>query len=321
MATKSDSPVFRVEGTLGKPGELRIKLIGHRGEFLTLWLPENIWRDLPGRKELPRPQRGPAAYRANAVFGMDSSKEWQETPWDRTEEGEVFRTVQFTDGFVSASAIAVRNELLLRVMITNATSQTWLDCWAEVCLRLAPSPSFADTLRERTLGRIDGKWTFLSSLPLAKPNPAQNMYIATPAIPFVERCLGDWWCAEFPVQLDHPLIAVHNRDDSAVIGVLFDPCAGYCNCLKPDMACIHSDPLLGNIEPGETKTALGKLVYVEGSVQEFLEKASAMSVSTSRKATAPPSNRSTARGRSRGGGWRRVTSAGPPMRPARSPQT
>jgi len=274
----SDSPVFQVEGTLGRPGELGIELRGFPGEFFTLWLPENVWRDLPGREELSGPQSGPAAYRANAVFGMDSSKEWQETSWGRTEEGGVFRTVQFADGFVSAAATPVRNEVLLEVTVTNTTSQTWLDCWAEVCLRLAPSRSFADTLRERTLGRIGGRWTLLGSTPPARPDPAQNMYVATPAIAFVERCLRDWWCAEFPVKLDHPLVAVQNRDDSAVLGVLFDPCAGYCNCLKPDMACIHSDPLLGEIEPGATKTALGKLVYVEGSVRDFVETASAMRV-------------------------------------------
>jgi len=264
--------------TQDRPGELRVDLPNRPGEFVTLWLPENIWRDIPGREELPRPQRGPVSYEANAVFGMDKSEQWHRTPWDRTEGGGVSRTVHFADGFVAARANPVSDGLLLELAVTNTTSRVWRDCWAEVCLRLAPSPSFGDMLRERTVGRIDGNWRVLSSTPPGKPDPARNMYIATPRIEFVERCLIDWWCVEFPVRLDHPLLAVHSRDDRAVIGILFDPCAGYCNCLKPEMACIHSDPLLGNIEPGETKAARGRLIYHEGTIEEFLDHASDITV-------------------------------------------
>jgi hypothetical protein len=36
------------------------------------------------------------------------------------------------------------------------------------------------------------------------------------------------------------------------------------------MACIHSDPYFGSIKPNSTKTAKGKIVYFEGSIEEYL---------------------------------------------------
>jgi hypothetical protein len=271
------APSLEIEEMPHEPDVLRVNVPDWSGEYFTLWLPEVIWRDLPDRKELARPQSFEASFKANAVFYMQTP-DVKKVPWKRNAEGGLVRSVDFPGGNILCSANPRDNEILLEIAIANTTSQTWLSSFAEVCLRLAPSPSFADTKRERTFGRIHGKWTRLSSTPPAKPDPARNLYLATPGNPFNARCVRDWWCKEFPVRLDHPLLAVHDREDRAVVGILFDPCSGYCNCLNKEMACIHSDPFLGNIQPGGKKKSRGKLIYFKGPMRDFLKGASAISV-------------------------------------------
>jgi len=269
------APAFRLDWTCDTPCDLRVEVLSHPGEWLRLWLPENIWRDLPSRPELARPTSQAAAHDAYAALAM-TDPTWQRTPWQRTADGAFERRLAFSEGRVSARARPVGNEILLDIAVTNESSRAWLDCWAEVCLSLAPSSSFADPDRTRTLGRVDGRWTVMSSTPAAKPNPDHNTYHATPAVEFIERCARDWWCEEFRVQLDHPLIAVANRDDTAVIGIVFERCAEHCNNLEPDYACIHSDPLLGELEPGATSPAQGWIVYVVGSARAFVARAPAI---------------------------------------------
>jgi hypothetical protein len=266
-------PCFEVDADSDRAGQLRIESPRLPGEWFTLWLPENIRRDLPGRIELPRPTSEVAADTAYAVMGMASSEQWRTVPWRRSEQGGVERTIRFDEGSVYASARPIGRELQLELTVTNGSSQRWLDCWAEVCLRLAPSASFADTNRGRTYGRVDGTWMALKDQPLATPDPCHNVYRPTPEVEFAERCIRDWWCDDLRVQLDHPLIAVANREDTAVVGIVFQPCAKYCNNLHAHMACIHSDPLLGDIAPGASHTVRGKVIYFAGSTARFIEEA------------------------------------------------
>lgn len=73
-----------------------------------------------------------------------------------------------------------------------------------------------------------------------------------------------------PVQLDHPLMAVCDRSNSAVIAIDFDPCNGYCNNLDPHMACIHSDPYVGTIAQCAERTVTGRIVCFRGLLEDFL---------------------------------------------------
>jgi hypothetical protein len=265
----SPNSTFEVDPQPDSPGELRVSIAQVPEGHLTLWLPEIIWRDFPDRRELRRPTGKEEAIDTYSVMYMEMLEAWRAVSWERTAAGGLTRELEFSAGRVSASATPADGELLLEVTVANESSQSWRDCWAEVCLRLAPCPSFADTTRRRTLGRVGGEWTALSETPPATLDPTMNIYRATPEVEFVERCIRDWASAALPVQLDHPLIAVANEDDSAVVGLVFDPCAEYCNNLAGDMACIHSDPLLGDLEPGGVATARGKVVYFEGSAAAF----------------------------------------------------
>lgn len=261
-----------------RPGEIRISVPRTNDEHLTMWLPEIIWRDTPGCRGPARPTASNEAIDVYSAMYMELFEEWKTVPWLATPEGGIARSLEFVGGYVSATATPVGHEVIFEITVANESSRTWRDCWAEACLRLAPSASFADTSRRRTLGRIEGEWTVLSETPATTMAHKMNIYNATPEVKFVERCLQDWGVSSIPVQLDHSLIAVGNRSDSAVIGLLFERCAAYCNNLDADMACIHSDPFFGDIEPGSAATNRGKLMYLEGSVAEFIQNASAVRV-------------------------------------------
>ena len=159
----------------------------------------------------------------------------------------------------------------LEITLHNTSGETWLDCYAEVCLQLARAPEFADTTRERTFGRIGGQWKSFAETVPASPNPQHNTYLATPGNPFLEESVRGWWTDSFSVRLDHPLIAVRNKTDTATIGISFEPCSGHCNNLSSDMACIHSDPYLGRIASGEQATVRGRIFYHKGPIEALLQ--------------------------------------------------
>jgi hypothetical protein len=189
--------------------------------------------------------------------------------------------LEFAHGRVSASATPNENELLLEVTVTNASSRAWLDCFAMVCLRFAPSPSFADTTGDRTFVRTDGTWMRVSETAI-KNGTSHSEFQATHYRPVRQNELVQRWTRfrelKISAELDHPLIATSNRDDTAVIGMLFERPAQHFHNRAGSMACVHSDPLLGDIEPGAGITTRGKIIYFDGSAADFLESASAIRV-------------------------------------------
>jgi hypothetical protein len=283
----SKSVAFDVDAAPAVPGELRVALPSLRDEWLTLWLPELVFRDLPGRTALPdrpspvSPLDETEAWSLFTVMSMFGLPEWRTTPWTRDRLGGVTRSLDFGDGRVSASATPLANELLLEVTVANTSSQVWLDCYAMVCLRFAPSPAFADIRGDRTFVRIDGTWSRVSETGIRNAM-SHTEFQATHYRPVQSNELVDRWDRfrelEVSARLDHPLIATSNRDGTAVVGLLFERTAQHFHNRAGNMACVHSDPLLGDIEPGAARTMRGKLVYFEGSTADFLETASAIRV-------------------------------------------
>lgn len=254
------------------PGTLDITIKDRPKQHFTLWFPEIIWRKLPYTKPPARPQKFQEAYDAYALFDMTNPL-WKNTQWMNSGTGKLQRTLTFDTGTVACSVQSQNNEICLDIDLTNNTSDLWMYCFAEVCLRLSPSLDFADLTRERTYGRINNRWISLHNSPTSLRDQLTNTYLATPENPFHKECLRDWWSDDFSVHLDHPLIAVHDQQNKAVISISFEPYSGYCNNLHANMACIHSDPYFDSIKPDSTKTAKGKIEYFEGSIEEFLSSA------------------------------------------------
>ena len=262
-------PLLECGKIFGDTGVLDITITDRPKQHFTLWFPEMIWRKLPYTEPPVRRRKFQDAYDAYALFDM-SNPLWKNTLWISSGTGKLERVLTFGTGAVACSVQSQKNELGLEIDITNNTSDLWMYCFAEVCLQLYPSTDFADLTRERTYGRINKCWTSLHNSPTSLRDPLNNTYLANPENPFHKECLRDWWSDDFSVRLDHPIIAVHDQQNKNVISISFEPCSGFCNNLHANMACIHSDPYFGSIKPTSTKTAKGKIVYFEGSIEEFL---------------------------------------------------
>jgi hypothetical protein len=238
---------------------------------LRLWFPEIIWRNRNQQQSLGDNRTFEDAFDSYALYSKQEES-WRSTKWE-SEGCHVFqRTLDFGDGIVKAKATSDADGINMELLLCNKSNEIWIDCYSEICLQLANASDFADFKRNRTYGRTSGKWHTLDTTPLATPNPQRNSYNATPTKPFLWETIRGWWINKINVTLDHPVIFVQNSSGDAIIGIGFKPCVGYCNNLDPNMACIHSDPFMGNITPGHTKTVSGRIFYNHGSVEDFVAK-------------------------------------------------
>jgi len=242
---------------------------GSPAQSFRLWFPEIIWHRLNRQYSFGDKRTFNKAFNS---YGLYSKKDnsWHNTVWEAVDGQGLQRTLDFSDGSVYAKATPFAGGVLLELSLCNKSDDVWKDCYAEICLQLANAPDFADIRRDRTYGRISGDWGVLASTPTACPNPQNNTYNATPPKPFLWETLRGWWTNDIHVTLDHPVIFVRSFSGDAIIGIGFTPCIGYCNNLSPTMACIHSDPYIGNIPPGHKRQVTGRVFYSHESIEAFV---------------------------------------------------
>jgi hypothetical protein len=250
-------------------GSLRLIPSDRRDQSFKLWFPEIIWRQTDQQQHLSDGKRSfDDAFRDYALYwkGADS---WKSTQWEAIPGPGVQRLIEFELGAVCTKVTVCPEGVDLELRIRNKSKELWIACYAEVCLQLADAPDFADITRERTYGRVSGNWRALSSTPVSRPDPQHNAYHSSLKNPFYWESIRGWWTEEIQVVLDHPVIFVQSRTNDGLIAISFDPCIGYCNNLKPDMACIHSDPFLGCIPSGKESCAVGHVLYGHDTASTF----------------------------------------------------
>jgi hypothetical protein len=154
--------------------------------------------------------------------------------------------------------------LSLHLSIRNLSPQTWHQAAGVVCLRLSGAPTFADGNLERTYIRSGGEFVRLADTDRSYGNPNFNAYLCGGLTPPPAWAKPEaLWTArrESP---DDGFIATIARDGSGVAAVLWEPAHDVgCN-VSEDFRCIHSNPLVGDLEGGRTTTCRGCIAVLKG---------------------------------------------------------
>lgn len=146
---------------------------------------------------------------------------------------------------------AIADGVSMSLQITNLSDQRWESVAPGVCVQLAAAPDFADTTLQRTFTVSNDELVPMQQPQRTGPthhygcsSPATENFIAVNSDP-PGYVLAQWW-------------------EGGPVSV-----GGNCH---PSMACIHSPPALGAIEPGESATCVGGLYFMPGDVGAALER-------------------------------------------------
>ncbi len=176
------------------------------------------------------------------------------------------------DGVVVDHEIrAGRDEVDFRLVATNPTDRPSEAHWAQPCIRV---DAFTGTKPERNseayLPRcfifLDGRLTHLPTQPWA----TKARY--TP---------GQVWCPSHvdrddvnprplsPLIPSNGLIGCVSADGKQILATAWEP---YQELFQGVIVCLHSDPRIGGLAPGETKTIRGKVYLVDADPDALVKR-------------------------------------------------
>jgi hypothetical protein len=155
---------------------------------------------------------------------------------------------------------AVTFELAVR----NLSERPWRQAAGVVCVRLSEAPTFADGELKRTYMRSGGRFVCLADTDRSYGNSNFNAYLREGLRPPTAWEQPDaLWTARREVP-DDGFIATVASDGSGVAAVLWEPAHDVgCN-VSEDFRCIHSNPMVGDLEAGQTATCRGCICMVKG---------------------------------------------------------
>lgn len=196
--------------------------------FINIWLPEGVFADASNCVWFLL--REPTDIR----WSCDAGGVWESrfTMKDRCEV--VSRTREREDG------------IDMTVRVINLSRDTWPNTYVVVCVQLATAPDFADPRLERTWHHVNGAWRKFDPASVRKAHPGgchffggmkpeDRATLSRPEIRVGSVC-GRWHLS-------------HSFPEATAVG-------GNCHAT---ITCIHANPVLGALKPGESKAATGWL--------------------------------------------------------------
>ncbi len=177
--------------------------------------------------------------------------DWQEAPDGLTFERTLPNGVRFGGRLGRGGDSAVEMEL----HIGNGSSEPLTDIKLQTCAYLRAVREFADFTGENKFIHVPAAgWVPLSE--------AEDLKAETGAYRVGWR--------SGPAVADLPLIVtLSNRGDRLVAMTWHEDT--YSLIGNPDHPCMHADPCFKDLEPGESASISGRIVFFEGSLAEFEE--------------------------------------------------
>jgi hypothetical protein len=175
----------------------------------------------------------------------------------------------------SVRAEGADDRLTISAAFTNRSSRTLHDLCCDACLQFRAAPDFRDSAGERCLVWVEGVpqpaistrrtiWTESWS-------PTVQVYrIAGQAAPYARGVvpgMRKWSLA--PQEVSSRLVAMADRWERRHVGLAWERSWGVAHNPSWPHHCIHAQPAVGTIEPGETATVTGRVYFVEGGVEEL----------------------------------------------------
>lgn len=179
---------------------------------------------------------------------------WPAIPWQKEDEGISFER-ELPDGVVFGGKVSRGSETTvdLELHIRNGSEQPLRNITLQTCAFLRAAKEFADYTRDNKFVHVPGKgWL---SYPEAAEAPAD------------QGAYGVGWRshnrkADLPV-----MVTTSNEAERLVAMTWFDATLSMVS--NGNHPCMHADPHFPDLEPGETHTIHGSLIFFEGPLDDF----------------------------------------------------
>ena len=171
------------------------------------------------------------------------------------------------DGLASynITAVPVQDGVLLDWEFTNLSSEQWPDAAGNICMRTHGVPGLFDPDATHTFLRKNGQWHTVRDTRTA---PGNNWYLPEGAevfpllLPHLKN--GDWKIA--PFHPDQAIIAVQSKDRIWTLAQGWKKARYLIANITPKYACAETPPSFGDVAPGETIRAKGKIYITHANL-------------------------------------------------------
>jgi hypothetical protein len=211
-----------------------------------------------------------------------SDTEENPLPWghaspDRWEIGENRAAYTLTEKNVircDAEVVFHDERIEARVKVTNLSDRTWRQSNAFTCLLFRKAPLFEDRTLVKTYVPVGEDWKPLAGL--FKQASMKNGLTFMPVAggpKMADLWVGTQITSHYPNELAHGSICVVSHDGEWIAGMTAPKPAYVFN--NAGLPCIHADPLLGDVPPGESAEA-GSVIHIfKGSLKDFAARCTA----------------------------------------------
>ena len=143
---------------------------------------------------------------------------------------------------VEATVTTRDDGVALQLQVTNLTGYVWPRAQAPVCVQLAAAPDFRDPALERTRFLAADNWQVFRADQVRRTYPDRCHFFGAMGVPeaaggneirVASRC-GGWHLAHY-----------------------FETASGVGGNCHESICCIHANPLLGELHPGQSGVATG----------------------------------------------------------------
>ena len=165
---------------------------------------------------------------------------------------------------------AVEDRAFFEMSITNRSAKVLKSIRPLLCYQyhsLAGFPSANSDNFAHTYVMIDGKLVSVASLRVKDPRARARMAQ-------VKDCADEhnWWAQEMggmiEERLDRALTVLTDRSDDRKVVVLWEP--GKNLLCNQEIPCLHADPCIGDLGPGEARTVRGQLVFTRAPLDQVV---------------------------------------------------
>lgn len=164
--------------------------------------------------------------------------------------------------------------LAMSLSITNTGTEKLTNITTQICVQLAAAPLFRDPERQYVHVTMDGRATCVRELD-AREGARSICWLVKGMPPDPRRMPGTApdgvmaWVRCSALQAEDGVISVASPDGAWTLGTLWEEARYVFNNPSATLACLHSDPYLGDMEPGQTITRHGWIAAINGSPQDL----------------------------------------------------
>jgi hypothetical protein len=174
-------------------------------------------------------------------------------PWKKVPGGIAYERA-LPDGIVFGGKItAAADAVDLEIFIRNGSKTSLTDIKLQTCFFLRAIAEFAAYTTDNKFVHVPGRgWV---SFPEARKETEEKG----------QYRLG--WRSG-PKVADLPVMATLSSKAERLVACTWGP-STYSLVSNPAHPCMHADPFLPDLDPGQTASIRGKLIFFQGSLQEF----------------------------------------------------